>query len=117
MQELLVQTLLSTETVVLRDVLCSAGCRHRGAEEWTEVTHLVFPYRGVFVRHLGRDDAVAEANQVLFFNAWEGYQVSHPVAGGDACLDLVVDNAILCELAPRDSLRQDEHPTFVRQRR
>ena len=29
---------------------------------------LVFPYRGVYVRHLGSDQAVAEANQVLFFN-------------------------------------------------
>jgi hypothetical protein len=42
----------------------------------------VFPYRGVYVRHLGLDQAVAEANQVLFFNAGEGYRVSHPVPGG-----------------------------------
>src|SRR5262249_5763468 len=109
--------LLSTPTVTVADVVCSGARRRRSDVECTTINHLVFPYRGVFVRHLGRDDAVAEANQVLFFNAWEGYQVSHPVAGGDACLDLVVDNAILCELAPRDSLRQDAHPTFVRQRR
>ena len=32
---------------------------------------LVFPYRGVYVRHVGDDEAVAEANQVLFFNAGE----------------------------------------------
>ena len=43
----------------------------------------MFPYRGAYVRHLGRDEAVAEANQVLFFNAGEGYRVSHPVPGGD----------------------------------
>src|SRR5215470_20370932 len=105
MQELLVQTLLSTETVVLRDVRCSAGCHHRSAEEWTEVTHLVFPYRGVYVRHLGRDDAVAEANQVLFFNQGDDYRVSHPVDGGDACLDLVIAEPLLRELAPREQMR------------
>ena len=52
-----------------------------------------FPYRGVYVRHLGQDQAVAEANQVLFFNAAEGYQVSHPVPGGDASLTLVIGEA------------------------
>jgi AraC family transcriptional regulator len=112
-----VHLLLTTPTVTVADVVCSGARRRRSDVECTTITHLVFPYRGVFVRHLGHDDAVAEANQVLFFNAWEGYQVSHPVAGGDACLDLVVDNAILRELAPRDSLRQGEHPAFVRQRR
>jgi AraC family transcriptional regulator len=63
--------------------------------------HLVFPYRGVYVRHLGSDQAVAEANQVLFFNPAEGYRVSHPLAGGDASLDLVISEPLLRELAPR----------------
>ncbi|MGC2022029.1 MAG: AraC family transcriptional regulator, partial [Candidatus Sulfotelmatobacter sp.] len=54
----------------------------------------------VYVRHLGHDQAVAEANQVLFFNATEGYRVSHPVAGGDASLSLAISEALLRELAP-----------------
>src|SRR5262249_9496939 len=70
-----------------------------------EVTHLVFPYRGVYVRHLGRDDAVAEANQVLFFNGMEGYRISHPVAGGDASLSLTIAEPLLRELAPKEQLR------------
>jgi len=77
----------------------------------------VFPYRGVYVRHIGRDDAVAEANQVLFFNAWDAYRVSHPVAGGDACLDLIIDESLLRELAPRQGVRDGGRLTFVRQRR
>jgi AraC-like DNA-binding protein len=64
----------------------------------------VFPYRGVYVRHVGREQAVAEANQVLFFNAYQGYRVSHPVAGGDASLSLVIADPQLHELAPRDVL-------------
>ena len=71
----------------------------------TNAVHMVFPYRGIYVRHLGGDDAVAEANQVLFFNAHEGYRVSHPLPGGDASLDLVVSEPILDELSPRSLLR------------
>lgn len=117
MEDFAVQTLLSTPTVTVTDVVCSGACRHKSEEEFATETHLVFPYRGVYVRHVGRDDAVAEANQVLFFNAWEGYRVSHPVAGGDVCLDLAIDNSLLRELAPRESVRDGENPTFVRQRR
>ena len=118
-EDVAVQTLLSTPTVKVTDVVCSGACRHKSEEECATETHLVFPYRGVYVRHLGRDDAVAEANQVLFFNVWEGYRVSHPVAGGDVCLDLIIDNSLLRELAPRESARDrdGESLTFVRQRR
>jgi AraC family transcriptional regulator len=116
-EDVAVQTLLSTPIVTVTDVVCSGACRHKSEEECTTETHLVFPYRGVYVRHVGRDDAVAEANQVLFFNAWEGYRVSHPVAGGDVCLDLTIDNSLLRELAPRESVREGESLTFVRQRR
>jgi AraC-like DNA-binding protein len=70
--EFSVQTLLNTETITVRDIVCRGECRHKSAEECSLSTHLVFPYRGVYVRHLGHDDAVAEANQVLFFNEAEG---------------------------------------------
>jgi len=116
-EDFTVQTLLNTPTVTVTDVVCSGACRHKSEEECATETHLVFAYRGVYVRHVGRNDAVAEANQVLLFNAWEGYRVSHPVAGGDVCLDLAIDNSLLRELAPRESVRDGENPTFVRQRR
>ena len=85
---------------------CAGTCRHHSGEEATRNTHLVFPYRGVYVRHLGRDEAVAEANQVLFFNAGEGYRVSHPVPGGDASLTSIISEPHLRELAPRSLLRE-----------
>ena len=113
MEEFTVQTLLSTPTVTVTDVVCSGVCRHKSDEECATQTHLVFPYRGVYVRHIGRDDAVAEANQVLFFNAREGYRVSHPVAGGDACLDLIIDDALS---TPRERVHDGGRLMFVRQR-
>ena len=101
-----VQSLLQSPTVAIRDTYCRGTCRHQTPEEHTATTQLVFPYRGVYVRHVGDDQAVAEANQVLFFNAMEGYRVSHPVAGGDASLTLDINESHLNELAPRAIIRK-----------
>jgi len=103
--ELSIKRLLETRTVALRDVVCKGDCRHKSPEECAQSTYFVFPYRGAYVRHLGSDDAVAEPNQVLFFNKDESYRVSHPVSGGDACLSLWVDEPVLSELVPKDYVR------------
>ena len=116
MSQFLAQLLLRTATVTIQDVVCRGACRHKSVEECTDVTHLVFPYRGVFVRHLGRNDAVAEANQVLFFNDAEAYRVSHPIEGGDACLDLVISEPLLQELTPKEQIRGSGALAFRRQR-
>ena len=94
-----VHTLLTSSTVTIRDTYCRGTHPHQSPEECTITTQLVFPYRGVYVRHVGQNQAVAEANQVLFFNAMEGYRVSHPVSGGDASLTLVIEESQLHELA------------------
>ena len=57
-----VTRLLDTDTVALRNVRCSGTCRHRSVEECVSTTHLVFPYRGVYLRHVGDDQSVADAN-------------------------------------------------------
>jgi AraC family transcriptional regulator len=114
--EFAVYSLLKSETVTIRETYCRGTCRHQSAEECTVSTQLVFPYRGVYVRHLGDDQAVAEANQVLFFNAHEVYRISHPVAGGDASLTLVIGEPQLSELAPRAFLSGGAKLAFRRQR-
>lgn len=117
MSDFAVQTLLATASVTVRDVGCAGHCRHQSAEECASATELVFPYRGVYARHLGRDQAVAEANQVLFFNAGEAYRVSHPVAGGDASLSLTIAEPLLREIVPRPLLHDGARTAFRRQRR
>jgi len=114
--EFAVQALLASPAVTIRDVYCSGSCSHQAAEEFATATELVFPYRGVYMRHLGQDQAVAEANQVLFFNAAEGYRISHPVPGGDASLSLAISEALLHELAPSALLREGAMLAFRRQR-
>ncbi|TGV74933.1 AraC family transcriptional regulator, partial [Mesorhizobium sp. M00.F.Ca.ET.158.01.1.1] len=50
-------------------------------------------------------------------NEAEPYQVSHPIEGGDACLDLVIEDGQLRELALKDQLRSGGTLAFRRQRR
>ncbi len=116
MSEFAVQSLLKTPMVTISDVHCQGSRRHQSAEECTATTQLVFPYRGVYVRHLGNDQAVAEANQVVFFNSIEAYRVSHPVPGGDASLTVIISEPQVRELAPRVFLRDGEALAFRQQR-
>ncbi len=113
--ELKVTRLLDTGMVAVRNVCCRGSCRHRSAEECSSHTHLVFPYRGVYLRHVGGEQSVADANHVLFFNAGEGYQVSHPVDGGDASFVLALSEPLLRELAPAEVLQQRDQLGFKRQ--
>src|SRR5688572_3988809 len=115
MPDITVRTLLHTSSVAVGDVCCACGVRARGPEERASVAHLVFPYRGLFVRHLAHDDAVAEPGQLLLFNPAESYRVSHPVSGGDHCLDLVIREDLLRELTPETLLRSGPAIAFVRQ--
>ena len=114
--EFVVHSLLKSPTVTIRDTYCQGSCRDQSAEECTTTTQLVFPYRGVYVRHVGYDQTVAEANQVLFFNTSESYRVSHPVPGGDGSLTVVISEPQLRELAPVTFLRAGAILGFRRQR-
>jgi len=116
MTELSIKLLLDTATASVRDVVCDGSCRHRSRSECAESTFLVFPYRGVYVRHVGRKDCVAESNQVVFFNKGEEYCISHPVGGGDACLSVGVAEDWLDEVAPKEHVRNSGELAFRRQR-
>src|SRR5262249_10330257 len=116
MSELTVHALFESPSLSVRDTHCRGSCRHASDEECTARTMLVFPYRGTYVRHVGRDQAVGEANQVLFFNAGEGYRVSHPVAGGDASITLDIVPEELRALIPPAHLREGPELAFRRQR-
>src|SRR5215469_6479343 len=108
--------LLQLSSVGVRDVYCQGNCRTHSAEEYSSTTTLVFPYRGTYVRHLGGNQAVAEANQILFFNAGEGYRISHPILGGDASLSLTIHPSLLLEMAPVSLLHERAKGTFRCQR-
>jgi AraC-like DNA-binding protein len=115
--DLNVRLLLQTATLGIQDVICGGTCRHKSPTESATATHLVFPYRGVFVRHVGSVATVAEANQLVFFNDGQEYEISHPVEGGDACLSISIDHTLLRELSPRDQLHAGKRAVFRQPRR
>jgi AraC family transcriptional regulator len=116
MADFAARSLLITNMVAVWDVICPGAQRQISAEECVTATHLVFPYRGVFVHHAGRAETVAEANQVVFLNEDEPYRISHPLNGGDSSLSIWIEPAALLELAPDDDLLVKGRPVFNRPR-
>lgn len=114
-REFAVSGLLDSALVSVRTVRCLGTCRHRSGMECASHTHLVFPFRGVYLRHVAGDQVVADANHVLFFNRDQGYQVSHPVAGGDTSLVLSLVEPMLAELTPRSLLASTDPLSFNQQ--
>lgn len=107
-----VENLLDSDTLNVRNVHCAGQCRHRGPEEWQASTLLVFPYRGVYLRHVGGEETTADANQLVPFNADESYRVSHPVAGGDHSLVIAAAPELLHEAAAAGRLLPGAAPRF-----
>lgn len=92
----------------VHDVHCSAPASGCGAEEHASSHHLVFVRSGVFVKHVGRRQIIADPSRVLFFNRDEPYRVSHPVDGGDACTMITCSPQAWAELlAPHDPSAAD----------
>lgn len=103
-----VRELLKTSLIEVRDVVCAGHCRGKSELERASRTELAFPYRGSYLRHVGNDEVVADASQVLFFNAGEPYRISHAHSGSDASLVLTVDEALLHEIVPAQMLQEGE---------
>ena len=68
MSEFDTHPLLLTDTMAIRDVRCGGTCKHKSDEEFVTATHLVFPYRGIYVRHVGRAEAIANADVTPVFH-------------------------------------------------
>jgi hypothetical protein len=116
MPDFVARPLLITNMVAVWDVICPGAHRPTSAEERVTATHLVFPYRGVFVHHAGHAETVADANQVVFLNEDEPYRISHPLDGGDSGLSIWIEPAALLALAPDEDLLVKGRPAFNRPR-
>lgn len=108
--------LLATEAVSIWDIECHGEHRGKGEIKRTGTTRLVFPYRGVYVHHIDREDVVCEANQVVILNKGEPYRLSHPVPGPHASLVVQVCPDMLQELTPGMYARDLDILTFNRAR-
>lgn len=115
MSAIQVERVLDTPSVSASDVRCPGGCQHDGTVECAQATRIVFPYRGVYVRQVGRTASVADPNQALFFNEGQDYTIRHPQPGEDACLSLSADPALLDELVPPSARAPGSRIQLLRQ--
>ena len=77
------------------------GCSRRFWEERSEDHEIVFMRSGLYVRHVGRDELVGDANHVQFFNRDEPNKTTHPVPGGDDSTVVALNHRTLIELIER----------------
>ena len=87
--------------------------RHETSPEgFCAVYQVCLPYRGLGVWHVGDDDVVVDANQVLFVRGGESYRMSGPVAGGYA--EVIISPAIelLSEIVGAGETRLFDHSLF-----
>jgi hypothetical protein len=108
---------LETVSAAVDDLRCVNGNRTQGPQGFSPDFQVCLPYRGLFVWHVGRDDVVGEANQVLFVSGGEAFRVSQPAHGGYGELIVTPTLELLSELAQVRDGRLPMHPLFVRRRR
>lgn len=94
--------------VSVLDYRCRSGVHPPGPEEQNERPSIVFVRRGVFSRSVRGERLVADANHVLFFNAYEPYRIEHPVQGGDDCTIFALPDSIARGLVARHAPRRAE---------
>src|SRR5271165_3282567 len=102
---------------LVEDVRAEGALNEEDGEEFSAEFQVAFPYRGLFVWHVGRDEVVGDANQALFVTGGERYRMSHPVAGGYAELIVTPAASIVSELGHASGGALASHALFRRRSR
>jgi AraC-like DNA-binding protein len=98
-------SLFSGAFVDITDFRCRRPDTACGAEEHAPSDQIVFVRAGVFVRHHGARQILAEPAGVLLFNRHQPYRVSHPCGIGDACTALSFAPGVVATPFPVMSVR------------
>jgi AraC-like DNA-binding protein len=88
----------------------------RSAEDYSPKTQICFPYRGVFIWHVGGQDIVGDANQILFVPPGETFSLSQLHREGCAELIITPRSDVVAELVGNVD-RSCVHPLFRRRSR
>jgi AraC-like DNA-binding protein len=109
--------LLGSTISVVENLWCSSVPGNKTPDDFSPEFQVCLPYRGFFVWHVGGDDVVADANQVLFVSGGEAFHLSAPLSGGYAELIVTPDPEVLAEIGNRSRTCLPSHPMFRRRSR
>jgi len=105
-------TLISSSSGVLEDVADPVSRRGLGAEDVSPQFQLSFPYRGIFIWHVGLDQVVGDANQILFVTGGEAFRLSTPRPRGFSELIVTPRESVLREVTEASGYDLSDHPSF-----
>ena len=97
---------------LVENLVCSCDSLEDGVEKFSPDFQIAFPYRGLFIWHVGHDDVVADANQVLFVTGGEPYTISEPVSGECSELIITPTEELREDITGRPVARLSRHPLF-----
>jgi AraC-like DNA-binding protein len=109
--------LLNLSVGLVEDIRWAGAPEQDGAEAFSPEFQVALPYRGLFVWHVGSDEVVGDANQVLFVTGGERYRMSHPVPGGYAELIVTLAECVVSELSHAARGALATHALFRRRSR
>lgn len=110
-------TLLNLSVGLVEDIRWAGDPGRSGADDFSPEFQVALPYRGLFVWHVGSDEVVGDANQVLFVTGGERYRMSHPISGGYAELIITLAECIVSELSHSRRGALASHALFRRRSR
>jgi AraC family transcriptional regulator len=108
--------LLRSALALVEDV-ATRGTTRSESSGFSPDFQVCFPYRGLFVYHVGADDVVSDANQVVFVSSGEPYRLTEPIAGGYGEVIVTLSPELLAELVGTSVGGLRFHPLFRRRRR
>lgn len=109
--------LFRSPLALVENLRCQSNRPAKDADGFSADFQVCLPYRGLFVWHVGADDVVSDANQVLFVSSGEPFHVSEPVGGGYAELIITPATELLSELLGLAQARLQTHPLFLHRSR
>jgi AraC family transcriptional regulator len=95
-----ITTILATNTLQIDNLDCSGLCgEQEHVQEESALQHeIVLPRYGVFQRYDAFGCQLVDVNYVAFFNSHQPHEISHPLAGGDACTIINLRDTVLRDM-------------------
>jgi AraC-like DNA-binding protein len=90
-----IRTLFRSDLILVFDYHCSG---HDNEGEIPQGFEIVLPRAGAYQRRDAHGTFLADPNHILFYNAGEPYDISHPVGSEDSSTVFIIKPAVLFEM-------------------